>query len=117
MPKPKKGETEKEFISRCMGYDDMQKYDQKQRAAICFSYWERKDETIDMDSFTNILLDEEEKKIKRGDVYKAARDAAEDIHGEVDNKILNSIVSNAIEKGKDTEDAIQIAINMMRSKK
>ena len=60
MPKPNKNETKDEFISRCMGYDDMQKYDQKQRAAICYSYWDRKDETIDMDTFTSILLDEEE---------------------------------------------------------
>lgn len=44
MPKPKKGESKKEFISRCMGYDDMQKYDQDQRLAICYSYWEEKKE-------------------------------------------------------------------------
>jgi hypothetical protein len=47
MPKPKKGESEQDFISRCMAYDDMQKYDQKQRAAICYSYWrESKKENI-----------------------------------------------------------------------
>ena len=40
MPNPKSGESKQDFISRCMAYDDMQKYDKKQRAAICYSYWE-----------------------------------------------------------------------------
>lgn len=48
MPKPKSGESKDEFISRCMGYDDMQKYDQDQRAAICYSYWdESKKESVE----------------------------------------------------------------------
>lgn len=50
-------------------------------------------------------------------VVKAAVDAAQDIHGKPDMKIIQSMVKNAISKGaKDTEDAIQIVINMMRSK-
>ncbi len=48
MPKPKSGESKDEFISRCMGYDDMQKYDQDQRAAICYSYWEEKNESTNI---------------------------------------------------------------------
>ena len=39
MPTPSSGETEQEFISRCMAYPDMQKYPQEQRAAICYSIW------------------------------------------------------------------------------
>jgi len=39
MPKPTEGESQKDFIARCMRYDDMQKYDQKQRLAICYSLW------------------------------------------------------------------------------
>ena len=39
MPKPTEGESEKDFIGRCMAYPDMQKYDQKQRSAICYSIW------------------------------------------------------------------------------
>lgn len=37
--KPKKSETEQEFVSRCMGDDMMNKdfKDQKQRAAVCYS--------------------------------------------------------------------------------
>lgn len=133
MPKPKKGESKDEFISRCMGYDDMQKYDQKQRAAICYSYWDRKDETIDMETFTNIILERKYDKgsgdkdygtekeddkgsgMDRDQVYRAAKNAAEDIFDKVDTKKLQGIVSTAVRKGKDSEDAIQIAINMLRS--
>jgi len=115
MPKPKKGESKDEFISRCMGYDDMQKYDQKQRAAICYSYWRNKNETLDMDTFTDILLEEKNSKMNKGQVLKALRNAAEDIHGDVKTDLLKGIADKAIQIGKDTEDAIQIGINMLRS--
>jgi len=58
-----------------------------------------------------------EAEIDQKAVVKAAVDAAQDIHGKPDMKIIQSMVKNAISKGaKDTEDAIQIVINMMRSK-
>jgi hypothetical protein len=42
VPKPRSGESEDDFASRCMGDDSMQEYDQEQRAAICYStYRER----------------------------------------------------------------------------
>ena len=39
LPKPRKKETEQEFVSRCMGDDMMNNdfKDQKQRAAVCYS--------------------------------------------------------------------------------
>jgi len=37
MPTPSEGESESEFVARCMKYGDMQKYEPKQRAAICYS--------------------------------------------------------------------------------
>ena len=39
LPKPRKQESEQEFVSRCMGDDMMNKdfKDQKQRAAVCYS--------------------------------------------------------------------------------
>jgi hypothetical protein len=55
--------------------------------------------------------------IDREAVKQAAMDAAEDIFDEPDEDIIDSMITNAINKGaKDTEDAIQIVINMMRSK-
>lgn len=41
IPKPKKGESQKDFISRCMSNDTMNdEYpDQKQRTAVCFQTW------------------------------------------------------------------------------
>jgi len=41
IPKPKKGEKQNDFISRCMSDKTMNKEypDQKQRTAICFKSW------------------------------------------------------------------------------
>lgn len=56
MPKPSKGEEKQKFISRCMGHDDMQRYDQDQRAAICYSYWEKRNKDINENvTFTEFL--------------------------------------------------------------
>jgi hypothetical protein len=41
VPSPTKGESQDDFIGRCMGDDTMQEYDQKQRAAVCFSNWRK----------------------------------------------------------------------------
>ncbi|KKL19042.1 hypothetical protein LCGC14_2469450, partial [marine sediment metagenome] len=62
-------------------------------------------------------VEADEGPIDQAAVTKPAMDAAQDIHGKPDMKIIRSMVQNAIKKGaKDTEDAIQIVINMMRSK-
>jgi HK97 family phage major capsid protein len=37
VPTPNDGESEQDFVSRCMGDDAMQEYDQDQRAAVCYS--------------------------------------------------------------------------------
>lgn len=113
MPKPQKGESKKDFISRCMGYDDMQKYDQKQRAAICYSYWENKSEQVDLGSFTDALLEG----IDQATVREAAMEAAKDIFDKVNKSKVNGIVKAAVnhEDVETTEDAIQVAINMLRS--
>jgi len=46
IPKPRSGESEKDFISRCMGDDVMVSEfpDAKQRAAVCYSQWRRKED-------------------------------------------------------------------------
>ena len=59
----------------------------------------------------------ESEKIDWKAVEKAAKDAAEDIHGSADMDTIKSMIENLKNKGtaKDTEDAVQIVINMMRS--
>jgi hypothetical protein len=43
IPKPNKSEEQNDFISRCMGNPTMVKdYEQKQRAAICYSQWKKR---------------------------------------------------------------------------
>lgn len=50
MPKPKAGEEKNAYISRCVSQlmKDEGK-EQEQALAICFSYWERKDEDRSID--------------------------------------------------------------------
>ena len=50
-------------------------------------------------------------------VRKAMIDAAEDIFDDPDEKVIDDMISTMKKrnKAKDTEDAIQIGINMMRS--
>lgn len=40
---PKTGETQEEFISRCIGEEIGAGYAQEQAAAICYSKWDRKE--------------------------------------------------------------------------
>lgn len=39
VPTPHDGESQDDFIARCMANDDMQEYEDKQRAAICYDAW------------------------------------------------------------------------------
>lgn len=57
----KKGETEQEFIGRCIGEEVSAGYDQSQAAAICYSYW-RKDNKMSATELVNSKL--------RQDAYK-----------------------------------------------
>jgi len=41
MPKPNEGESRDEYMARCMIYGDLQKYDEKQRAAVCEHLYDR----------------------------------------------------------------------------
>lgn len=47
IPKPSKGESQQDFISRCMGNDVMNSEypDNKQRAGVCHSQWDRPKKT------------------------------------------------------------------------
>lgn len=44
MPTPRSGESQSEFVSRCMGSSEAQRDfpDQDQRLAFCYSQWRRK---------------------------------------------------------------------------
>lgn len=41
--KPNSGETQEEFISRCIGEEIGAGYEQSQAAAICYSKWDRRE--------------------------------------------------------------------------
>lgn len=49
MPYPEKGETKEAYISRCIPYviKEGTAKDEKQAAAICYSFWEKKNESLD----------------------------------------------------------------------
>lgn len=47
MPKPNPGETKNEYISRCIAHMIKKEGKEKdQAAAICYSYWEKKNENV-----------------------------------------------------------------------
>lgn len=50
VPKPKKGESKDKFISRCMGDELMQEYEQEQRAGICYTAWKTKNKKNETNS-------------------------------------------------------------------
>lgn len=56
MPYPKEGEKKEDYISRCMKSEEMNKKhpEQKERAAVCFSFWENKDKKKDKGSISDI---------------------------------------------------------------
>jgi len=58
-----------------------------------------------------------EEKIDQDAVYSAVQRAAVSIFGKADKKKIQTIVKAAVPLAKDTEDAIQIGINMMRGRK
>lgn len=79
IPKPKDGETKKEFISRCMGDTVMvEDYpDNKQRAAVCYGAWDRKDEKeSDMKIERRISKDTEIRAVAEGETKKLVGYAA-----------------------------------------
>jgi len=51
LPKPKPNEAEDKFITRCMSNEAMQREyeDNKQRLAVCFSQWKRRNRSANMD--------------------------------------------------------------------
>jgi len=60
IPAPKKDEKKKTFISRCMSDQNMLKEFPKadQRAAVCYSKWDSKDESIKLSELTKNILEE-----------------------------------------------------------
>ena len=49
MPTPNEGESKDDFMSRCMGDDKMvdEFGNPQQRAAVCNSYFEKKEESVE----------------------------------------------------------------------
>ena len=52
LPTPREGETETDFVGRCMASEIMQaEYpDQKQRAAVCHGQWDERSEPVDIET-------------------------------------------------------------------
>ena len=57
----------------------------------------------------------QEEKIDVKAAKKSIMNAANDIFDKPDEKIIDDMIANAKSKAKDTEDLVQIVINMMRS--
>jgi phage head maturation protease len=55
IPQPNEGESEQGFVSRCMGNENMQEYDQKQRAAICYNSYREHHEKNKNDIYQRLI--------------------------------------------------------------
>ena len=71
---PSQGESESEFISRCMASSEMNTEfpEPKQRAAVCYSYWRRKDEfSVDRIGFDwEVLRTEKGERLFRNELMR-----------------------------------------------
>ena len=52
---PKSGETQEEFISRCIGEEIGAGYEQSQAAAICYSYWDKENMSKITDTTSKVM--------------------------------------------------------------
>ena len=51
----KKGESENDFISRCIGEEVSGGYEQSQAAAICYSYWDKENMSKITDTTSKVM--------------------------------------------------------------
>jgi hypothetical protein len=51
----KKGESENDFISRCIGEEVGAGYEQSQAAAICYSYWDKENMSKIADTMSKVM--------------------------------------------------------------
>lgn len=56
MPKPKKGESQQQFISRCISQKVKEGVDQEQAIAICYSQWDNRNKKKSME-FKSVSID------------------------------------------------------------
>jgi len=67
IPQPNSSETEQDYISRCMGDETMQEYEQDQRSAICYSTY--RDTTVRKQIQTAMcMLDNHIEKLEKEDI-------------------------------------------------
>jgi hypothetical protein len=53
IPKPKAGESQREYVQRCMGDSSMSEYDQDQRLAICYNEFRTNLEKVNLESYSD----------------------------------------------------------------
>ena len=78
IPSPHSDEDRDDFIGRCMADDDMQEYDQDQRAAICYDAWRERSATLDnMKGFNMTTINDKKHELlrKRAEIVAKMRAA------------------------------------------
>lgn len=121
VPSPKSGESKSDFISRCMGSDSMQEYDQEQRAAICYSKFKKKEKGMDP-ILRNVYktIDQVKKQLKKAE----KEEAREQLLGEIPIESLDLFSDEGQEKfkelycnnriaGKSKEDSLVLSTRLV----
>lgn len=111
MPKPKSNETQEDFHDRCMSQlVGEEGYDQEQANAICYSKWERRDESIPSDGVELVEAQERTELpetgiiLEKGDRFLVYTKLSESdlwdfIDDSVPERIAQSVVQALEEKG------------------
>lgn len=92
LPTPNEGESQDEFISRCMGNETAMKDfpDQEQRSAVCFRQWRERNNAARMNEVDTVPTDEMARVAKRALEWREEFDrGGTDIGVERANQIVN----------------------------
>ena len=120
MPKPNKGESKDDFISRCVSDDEMmEKFpEQKQRLAVCYTYFEKANES--KTRFERYLLENETIEEEEGEVddwlsdllelvFEFANSFDEDQLSDDQFELLEEILDMLDDEDEDDEDDVDEA--------
>lgn len=121
MPYPHKGESQSDYISRCMADSGMRTEfpDQKQRAAVCHAYWDKRKHEATAPGGDNTFIPavgkgKPPRKYGMEDFVIVQDVPIFDEHGEWTPDKLTQIIDNCNARIKDTGDACPIIIGHTR---
>lgn len=99
LPKPESGEEKQDFVSRCVSelHDKDEFSDNKQRLAVCFSQWERKNESIEYDDLDEATF-KRVNRVRGGKVQRRKKVASKPGYKVQDGKVVKMKASEKLKR-------------------